>query len=84
MTMNSQKSEEKSWRIEETCYHSNSSGRSSANTDLKNSNSKFHKVKLKESEKREKYLHLARELKTTMKYQNDGDTNCINKMIYST
>ena len=28
---------EKSWRLEETCYHSNSSERTSANADVKNS-----------------------------------------------
>ena len=31
-----------------------------------------HRVKLKESEKREKYLDLARELKKTMEYESDG------------
>ena len=36
-----------------------------------------HRVKLKESEKRDKYLDLARELKKkTMKHENDGDTSC--------
>ena len=29
---------EESWRLEETCYHSNSSERPSANADMKNSN----------------------------------------------
>ena len=33
-------------------------------------------VKLKENEKRNKYLDLARELIKTMKYESDGDTNC--------
>ena len=37
-----------------------------------------HKVKLKESEKKNKYLELARELKEKiMENKNDGDTNCI-------
>ena len=36
-----------------------------------------HKVKLKESEKRDKYLNLAREQKKTMGHEDDGDTNCI-------
>ena len=35
-----------------------------------------HWVKLKESEKRDEYLNLARELKKAMKYESDGDTNC--------
>ena len=34
-------------------------------------------VKLKESEKRDKYLGLARELKETVEHESDGDTNCI-------
>ena len=35
-----------------------------------------HRVKLKESKKRNKYLDLAREHKKTMGHKNDGDTNC--------
>ena len=35
-----------------------------------------HRVKLKESEKRDKHLHLARELKKTMEHESDGNTNC--------
>ena len=35
-----------------------------------------HRVKLKESKKRDKYLDLAKELKKTMEHENDGDTNC--------
>ena len=35
-----------------------------------------HRVKLKESEKRDKYLDFARELKKTMKHEGDSDTNC--------
>ena len=34
-----------------------------------------HGVKLKESEKRNKYLDLVRELKKTMEHKGDGDTN---------
>ena len=34
-----------------------------------------HRVKLKEREKRDKYLDLAREFKI-MKHESDGDTNC--------
>ena len=34
-----------------------------------------HRVKLKESEKRDKYLNLARELKKTMEHEGDGDTS---------
>ena len=33
-----------------------------------------HRVKLKESEKRDKYVDLARELKKTMEHESDGDT----------
>ena len=35
-----------------------------------------HWVKLKENEKRDKYLDIARELKKTMEHEGDGDTNC--------
>ena len=35
-----------------------------------------HRVKLKESEKRTKYLDLTREMKKTMEQENDSDTNC--------
>ena len=35
-----------------------------------------HKVKLKESEKRDKFLDRTRELKKTMEHESDGDTNC--------
>ena len=35
-----------------------------------------HMVKLKESEMRDKYLDLARELKKTMEHESDSDTNC--------
>ena len=35
-----------------------------------------HKVKLKESEKRDKYLDLAREMKKTTEHESDGDTDC--------
>ena len=35
-----------------------------------------HRVKPKESEKRDKYLDLARELKKTAEHVGDGDTNC--------
>ena len=34
-----------------------------------------HRVKLKESEKKGKYLDLARELKKTMEHEGDADTN---------
>ena len=34
------------------------------------------RVKPKESEKRDKYLDLARELKKTMEHESDNDTNC--------
>ena len=36
----------------------------------------YHRVKLKESVKKDKYLNLARELKKTRKHESDGDTNC--------
>ena len=35
-----------------------------------------HRVKLKESEKKDKYLDLARELKKTEKHESGGYTNC--------
>ena len=34
-----------------------------------------HRVKVKESENRDKYLDLARKLKKTMEHESDGDTN---------
>ena len=34
-----------------------------------------HRVKLKECEKRDKYLDLAKELKKNMEPESDGDTN---------
>ena len=36
-----------------------------------------HKMKLKESEKRDKYHNLARELKKTLKHEGDGDTSYV-------
>ena len=35
-----------------------------------------HRIKLKECEKRDKYLDLARELKKNMEYEGDNYTNC--------
>ena len=35
-----------------------------------------HRIKLKECEKRDKYLDLARELKKTMEHAGDNYTNC--------
>ena len=35
-----------------------------------------HRIKLKECEKRDKYLDLARELKKTMEYEGDNYTTC--------
>ena len=35
-----------------------------------------HRVKLKESKKRDKFLDLAREVKKTLKNEGDADTNC--------
>ena len=35
-----------------------------------------HRIKLKECEKRDKYLDLARELKKTMEHEGDNYTNC--------
>ena len=35
-----------------------------------------HKLKLKESQKRDEYVDHARELKTNMELEGDGDTNC--------
>ena len=42
-----------------------------------------YRVKLKESEKTDKYQDLARELKKTIKYENYGDTNCNRCTWYS-
>ena len=39
--------------------------------------------KLKESEKRDNYLDLARELEKTIEHENDGDTNCNGRARYS-
>ena len=35
-----------------------------------------YRAKLKESEKKDKYLDRVRELKKTMEHENDNDTNC--------
>ena len=35
-----------------------------------------HRIKLKECEKRDKYLDLTRELKKTMEHEGDNYTNC--------
>ena len=35
-----------------------------------------HRVKIKENEKRDKYLDFVRELKKVIEHENDGDTNC--------
>ena len=35
-----------------------------------------HRIKLKECEKKDKYLDLARELKKTMEHEDDNYTNC--------
>ena len=35
-----------------------------------------HRIKLKECEKRDKYLNLARELKKTMEHEDENYTNC--------
>ena len=55
-------------KLEETCCHSNSSEKPSANTDVRNSkgvnnnnNNNNNSVKIKETEKRDRYLDLARE-----------------------
>ncbi len=36
----------------------------------------YHRIKLKECEKKDKYLDLARELKKTMEHECDSYTNC--------
>ena len=51
---------EESWKPEETCSHLDSRERPSANAGVKNSQ---HRIKLKECEKKDKYLDLGRELK---------------------
>ena len=35
-----------------------------------------HRVKMKENEKRDKYMNLARELKKAVEHNSDGNTNC--------
>ena len=42
-----------------------------------------HRIKLKECEKKDKYLDLARELKKTMEHESDGDTNYNRWVPYS-
>ena len=42
-----------------------------------------HKVKLNSSDKRNKFLDFARELKKTMEYESDGVTNCNWQTRYS-
>ena len=42
-----------------------------------------HRVKMKESEKRNKYLDLAWELKKTMEHERDDDTKCKWRARYS-
>ena len=42
-----------------------------------------HRIKLKESEKKDKYFDLARELKKTMEYEVDNHTNCDWNFWYS-
>ena len=42
-----------------------------------------HRVKLRESEKNDRYLDLARELKKTMKCESNRDTNCNWRARYS-
>ena len=56
----------KSWRHEETCCHSYSSEKPSANADVKSSIIMIIIIK---------YLNLAMELKKTMEDESDGNTN---------
>ena len=42
-----------------------------------------HRVKLKESEKKDKYLDLTRELKKTIEHEGDNYTNCDSCFRYS-
>ena len=42
-----------------------------------------HKIKLKESEKKHKYLDLARELKKTVEHEGDDCANCDWGFLYS-
>ena len=42
-----------------------------------------HRIKLKESEKKDNYLDLARELKKTMEHQGVNNTNCNWCFLYS-
>ena len=63
---------EEPWKLEETSFRSNSCGKPSTNTDVKMSEgvkivdfavSADHRINLKESEKKDKYLDLSREFK---------------------
>ena len=42
-----------------------------------------YRVKLKESEKKDKYIDLAREQKKTIGHRSDGDINCNKRVRYS-
>ena len=42
-----------------------------------------HRIKLKECEKKDKYLDLARELKKTVEHEGDNYTNCDWSFWYS-
>ena len=45
--------------------------------------SRFTRVKLKETEKKDKYLDIARELKKTVEHESDSDPNCNWCSLYS-
>ena len=72
---------EESWRPKETCCHSDSCEKPSANTDVKNSkgvnyNNNNNNNNNNNSEKRDKYIDLTRELKKTIEHESEGDNNC--------
>ena len=88
---------EESWRLEETCCHSNSSENHQLTLMWKTLKkciiikvdftvSADHRVKMKENKKRDKYLDLVRELKKKkkrMEHEGDSDTNCNCRAWYS-
>ena len=54
----------------------NSLGENNNNNNNNNPVPADHRVKLRENEKRDKYLDLARKLNKTMEHENNSDANC--------
>ena len=78
-------------RVMQTCCLSNSSEKPSVNVSVKTFNCRIddfavsanHWIKLKESEKKDKYLDLTRELEKTVEHESHGYTNCRRCSWYS-